>query len=320
MDLFANERSLHGQFQDRQSFLIALKQMLRCKDMADRYNVPLYCMRSITQQHAMPSVSFKDAVGGIGDRNSINKVKLWVSIRGPFWDDSRQHDPREYFAYGDEDDIVTDCSLGETAFRCACNQQSAVVSFTPSKFVPIDPLIVYWHHSNTQHDKLEIRNFWEPNDLSHYLQNSRTPPQSWKTFMAYVQTDFAYLTFLDTLMSTLQNVPFNATVASHIVERLNVLNTLKTCFDAQGKLTSDGHAIMQNHFHGATAWFSDESATNKRDFKNELTFKKPDGGELFCPYHGKIRGELQFRIHFSWPIQHDEPLYIAYIGPKITKK
>lgn len=278
-------------------------------------------MRSITQQYAIPSFSFKDAVDRTGNRNIIAKVKLWVSTRGPFWDDSpKKHDSGEYFAYGDDDDIVTDCSLGEAAYRCACNQQAAVVSFTPSKFVPIDPLTVYWHHSNTHPTVIEIHNFWEPENLARYLQNSRTPHQSWETFMAYVQTDFEHLTFLDTLMNTLQNVPFSDTVAGHIVERLNVLNTLKTCIDEQDHLTSDGLEIIQKHFHGENAWFSDESATNKCAFKKALTFKKPDGSDLFCPYHGKIRGELQFRIHFSWPIRHDEPLYIAYIGPKITKK
>jgi hypothetical protein len=28
----------------------------------------------------------------------------------------------------------------------------------------------------------------------------------------------------------------------------------------------------------------------------------------------------QIRIHFSWPIRVDTPLYVVYVGPKITKR
>jgi hypothetical protein len=43
------------------------------------------------------------------------------------------------------------------------------------------------------------------------------------------------------------------------------------------------------------------------------------GATLFCPWHGKVKIE-QMRMHFTFPIQRDMPLYIAYIGPKLTKR
>jgi hypothetical protein len=41
--------------------------------------------------------------------------------------------------------------------------------------------------------------------------------------------------------------------------------------------------------------------------------------DIFCPWHGKVKIE-QMRMHFTFPIQHDRPVYVVYIGPKITKR
>ena len=40
---------------------------------------------------------------------------------------------------------------------------------------------------------------------------------------------------------------------------------------------------------------------------------------LFCPWHGKVQTP-QLRVHFSYPIRANEPLYIVYVGPKLTKR
>jgi hypothetical protein len=47
----------------------------------------------------------------------------------------------------------------------------------------------------------------------------------------------------------------------------------------------------------------------KKKFKKELTSITNDGKEVFCPFHGKIRHRF-FRVHFSWPIRHKEPVAI----------
>lgn len=96
---------------------------------------------------------------------------------------------------------------------------------------------------------------------------------------------------------------------------------MKDCFDDRGKRTPEGHTLYQKHFTGDKAWFSDSSDTEKARFKNELIFKHPANPNevLFCPWHGKVKTP-QLRIHFSWPIREDQPLYIVYVGPKITKR
>ncbi|MEI7996656.1 MAG: hypothetical protein WCH01_17300 [Methylococcaceae bacterium] len=85
--------------------------------------------------------------------------------------------------------------------------------------------------------------------------------------------------------------------------------------------TDEGNRLYQEHFTGDKAWFSTSSDDEKIEFKNELTFNHPNNKDekLFCPWHGKIKTP-QIRIHFSYPIRADKPLYVPYIGLKITKK
>ncbi len=103
--------------------------------------------------------------------------------------------------------------------------------------------------------------------------------------------------------------------------RLDTLNKSCGCFDEKGKRTAEGDQIYADHFTGEKAWFSDSSSREKNMFRPELTFRHPEQLDeyLFCPWHGKVKTP-QIRIHFSWPIAANAPVYIVYVGPKITKR
>lgn len=96
---------------------------------------------------------------------------------------------------------------------------------------------------------------------------------------------------------------------------------LKQCVGDDDGLNAEGLEIQQNHFVGDKAWFTDSSDGEKREFKNELTFPHPErpGETLFCTWHGKVKTP-QMRVHFAYPLKRNEPLYVVYIGPKITKR
>ena len=98
------------------------------------------------------------------------------------------------------------------------------------------------------------------------------------------------------------------------------LDDLCLCFNDDGNRTAEGHRLHEDHYTGAKAWFSDESEGNKQKFKKELTVNHPEkpGETILCPWHGKVKTP-QIRIHFSWPIVSEEPVYVVYVGPKITK-
>ncbi len=91
--------------------------------------------------------------------------------------------------------------------------------------------------------------------------------------------------------------------------------------NSKGNLTKLGHQIYEDFFKGDRAKFSNSSVTEQYKFRKELTFidRQLDIiNGLFCPWHGKVNYTTPIRIHFSWPIQSGQNLYVVYIGPKLT--
>ena len=112
-----------------------------------------------------------------------------------------------------------------------------------------------------------------------------------------------------------------AWAAERIQVLLYTLDKFKGCFNEDGQRNAEGHRIYADHFAGAKAWFSDSSDTEKSVFRKALTFPHPaePGKPLFCTWHGKVKSP-QIRIHFSWPVRSDTPLYVVYVGPKRTEQ
>jgi hypothetical protein len=315
--LFLNEYSLHGQFKSIREFIPSLREILKCREEINKSGYQLYCGREISNRYVLDNESFQTCIMKMRQAPDIKRtVMIWISKEGPFWNDSREHSADDYFECNGED-IITDTSLGEAAFRIANNQNSSTVSFSPSRY-EITPLKVTWFKAEGNKQFVEILNFWKFNTLQKYLEQQKIPITSWSELINRSKSDFPHLTFSDDLSDFLKAETFNSSIAERVTELLEILDTLKTCFDDQGNITEEGNEIKQKHFWKKDPAFSDESETNKNRFRAELTFQKPDGEPIFCPFHGKIR-HRQFRLHFSHPIKHNEPLYIAYIGPKITR-
>lgn len=115
--------------------------------------------------------------------------------------------------------------------------------------------------------------------------------------------------------------PFHSGVADSIVSRLSVLDRLCGCIDERGNRTPEGNDLYTQYFTGDKAWFSDSSPSELAEFASALTFPHPTipGEYLICSRHGKIKTP-QYRIHFSWPIVLGKPVFVVYVGPKITKR
>ena len=168
---------------------------------------------------------------------------------------------------------------------------------------------------------ITITNHWDINSLEIALQAAASPITSWQQLARDIPICCPNLTFSENSFEPLYSHPFVDCAAKRIVELLKVLDKFKNCFDAQGQRTDEGNRLYQEHFTGDKAWFSTSSDDEKIEFKNELTFNHPNNKDekLFCPWHGKIKTP-QIRIHFSYPIRANKPLYVPYIGLKITKK
>ncbi len=80
-------------------------------------------------------------------------------------------------------------------------------------------------------------------------------------------------------------------------------------------------ACVSTYITGGKAWFSDSSDAEKQEFEHDMTFKQPaaEGEMLFCTGHGKVKAP-QIRLYFSWPVRANEPVYVVYFGPKLTKR
>jgi len=316
MDFLLNELSLHSQYHSERDFFESLKVIMACEKAIKEAGYHLYCSRELISREIMKNVEFRQAIKNTGDRNFIQFIVNWLSKNGPFWEEKRQHSEDDYFEYKTE--VVTNQTLAEAAWRIANKHECHTVSFEPSDF-NCSPLEVVWHQSDGK--AILVPNFWQLLILTKFLKESVKPAKSWNDLINQCIKRYTNLTFADNLLDNLEPEPFSRTIAERIQLLLSYVNELNGCFDENGQLNKRGKEIIKNYFQGNKALFTDESDTNKRHFKEALTFRKPHTNEkIFCPYHGKIKAGRQYRIHFNWPKEKPtEPLYIVYIGPKITK-
>ena len=319
MELLVNDRSLHGQFQDLVSFGHAISRIMGIRGVARRFGRELYCHRGMAFAQITPRMTMPQAVQDLPP-DTKRAVMQWLTRQGPFWEDSRSHGSNDYFSCKGE--IVTDTAVAEAAWCCWNGVARALVSFAPSDWelpcIPVD-----WVYSDDCYTRVvDVANHWDAVTVEAVLQAA--PPQltSWDDLQATSVRRCTNLTFAADTFEPLRRTgtPFVPGAAQRILVLLTTLDRFKGCFDDNGQRTAEGQRIYQDHFTGDKAWFSDSSDTEKRDFKDELTFRHPEeeGGRLFCTWHGKVKTP-QFRIHFSWPVTADQPLYVVYVGNKITK-
>ena len=316
VELLTNDLSIHGQFHDIPTFRIALKRLMTIRNVAKQYQREVYCHRNMASVQVMPDVYMQQAIQGlpIDDQRAVMQ---WLTRRGPFWEDERKHGPDDYLECKGE--IVTDTAIGEAAYRCFNGTDTSLVSLIPSSW-DFSPAVVKWWKSNNEVESVEIVNYREADDLETVLKTVPDQIASWRELADASRARYTQLTFSLDCFNSLEGHPFALYAAQSILSRLEILDRFRTCFDEKGERTTEGHKIYQTHFAGERAWFSDSSDTEKRDFKNDLTFLLNDGTSLFCPWHGKVNYHIPLRIHFSWPVTAVDPLHIVYVGPKLTRR
>lgn len=319
MAFFVNDCSLHGQFAHVSDFRKALEQLWRCQRIIEQYQRRLFVSRQIGDRPVCSEQTFRETVQATGNRDLIRKVMVWIDRLGPFVEDERIGNPNEYLCLPDGT-IVTDTALGAAAWHQFQDKEAGIVSIEPSDFV-YTPIEIHWYCTDDDAMPIELSNFWEYLELQKHLQRLHQLPQTWRALIALLPSRYPHLTFLPNCGDRLLQEPFSRSVAERVLHLLDVLNNLKTCFDEQGKRTQDGETLLDNYFRRERALFSDASEQEKNDerMRNAMTFNAPDGSSIECFWHGKINTP-PYRIHFTFPITASQPLYIAYIGPKLTKQ
>lgn len=216
-------------------------------------------------------------------------------------------------------EVVTDSAVGEAAFRELHGVECGLASVTPSNwnFSPVD---VAWRRDEGVDDRCAVlKNWWDAATMERELPP--TVVTSWRDVREAALSRFGRLTFSDDCFENLGGVPFARSSADRVLVLLGILNQLGLCYGSDGKRNAEGHRLYRDYFTGQQALFSDSADTEKSDFRSELTFPHPEkeGESLFCTWHGKERRST-LRLHFSWPIRFREPVYVVYVGPKLTKR
>ncbi|AFZ15718.1 hypothetical protein Cri9333_4963 (plasmid) [Crinalium epipsammum PCC 9333] len=319
MEWHINDLSLDGQFPDSQSFCSVLEDLLKRRNSDPTFRSQLYCSRLLHLRLVTPVANLRQAVCEKNDNDFKKLVLNWVTKSGPFWDDNRQPNQDDYFECQSRD--VTDQGLGEASRRKLAGIDSGVFSFQGSSLqFTISPLLVQQGLSEDPLDVIHVDNCWNLEELVKLIQESKTY-SCWQDVYVEIKPQFEGLLISDTAIDCLLPVPFSQQVRKRIFELLHVLNQLVMESDIDGQLSQTGIELLNEHFMGKKAWFTDESETNKSNFKQEMTFPDPDdkNKKIFCSWHGKIKTP-QIRIHFEWPrSQGQNKIKVVYIGPKLTK-
>ena len=286
------------------------------RNMARRFGLDLQCHRHLVNACVMPEWTMPQAVQALG-RDERRAVMQWLTRHGPFWEDDRQHPGDDWLECNSA--LVTDTAVGEAAYCLSSGISRSLVSMNPSSWM-IAPLRVVWRDNGRQRH-IDVPNYWDSDEMEAALAVAPLPIQSWGDLAVAAGRQFPELTFANDSFEPLYDEPFAKGAADRLMLRLSVLDNIKRCFNDRGERTREGHEIYQMHFTGSKSWFSDSSDTEKAYFEAELTFRHPvkDGQTLFCTWHGKVKSP-QLRIHFSWPIRANDPLYVVYVGRKITKR
>jgi hypothetical protein len=282
--------------------------------LAQAFGRSLYCHRNIVNARVTRDLSLPEAINSLRI-DEKRALMPWLTQFGPFWEDTRAHSPDDYLEHDGE--VVTDTAVGEAAVRCLGGMDSWLISFSPSSWER-SPIRVEWVRA--VRDIVDVVNHWDHDALEVALQKIPAPLVSWDQLAISASAGCPDLTFSPDSFESLRGHPFVEGAAQQILVRLKTLQRFRQCIDEKNERTAEGQRLYQDHFTGDKAWFSDSSDTEKRTFRTQLTFRRPGAKpeNLFCPWHGKVKTP-QLRIHFSWPVAADEPLYVVYVGPKITR-
>ena len=319
MQLLMNDLSVHEQFLTTEDLRKALAKVTKMRGLARESGYEIRHNRCFLNANPLPGLPLFVAVSQFS-REEQRALKAWLTSTNLCWDHQRRHTPDDYFECDDQ--IVTGSALAEAAYITLEGHKCGLISISPSDWTH-SPIKVAFHSGSTSEDVLEVDldNWWQVINFKTSIEEHKPPIRNWHELSQLCQARFVNLSFLNKCFDPLFDVPFSATAVDRIISRLTILNRLSASFDKAGVHTPEGHTLYQDHFTGDNAYFSDSSTSEKNQYRNQLSFVNPDNPQqtLICSWHGKIRHSC-LRLHFSWPVTANKPVYVAYIGPKLTKR
>lgn len=273
----------------------------------------LFCASAMPSTRVREGLVLRD-LGRRLPRDERNLFYAWTGKQGPFIEDDRQPAELDLFVFGEDEIEVTELGLGEAARRILSFQAACALSAVedPTSRFAEDPLVVVHGLRDDAQEHIRVPNFLDASTLADAIQPD---PTNWTEALTQARQRFDRLLIGDHCDASLSDQTFRPHQSRRMNELFAVLQTLMEEMDQGGELSTKGQELRGKHFVGKTAWFSDESESNKQT-PDRYTFPDPAGpGTLTCFWHGKIRSDA-LRMHFEWPpADPTGRLRVVYIGP-----
>jgi hypothetical protein len=317
---YLNDLSLWSQFATVDDFQRAFVGLLALRTRSGLVRGSLFISAVIGMRPVVGELTLIEAVYKSTEPLFRQSILQWFTKQGPFLDEERQVIEEDYFSFQTHD--VTDHGLGEAARRMLVGQAAGVFSFVGGKIdCTVDPLDVQQGLDEAPMGTVAVPNVWEVDRLEARTVAALAPPLSWGELVDQCRAKYQKLILSGDIVNILHGEPFSAYVCERTFALLDVLEEYMAARLPNGERSPRSHEIVQTHFTGDKAWFSDESDANKHYYRDEMTFPDPSDPtkSVFAPWHGKIKTP-QYRIHMEWPVPpHVDRIKVFYIGPKITK-
>ncbi len=322
MRWYLNDASLQAQYAEPSEFVAALRRLLALRQQFDVLRSTLYVMRSFSDRHVRVGLSLAQLLRQPEHRETQALALRWLNRAGPFADDDRWSETDDYFEF--EGQEVTDTGLGEAARRVNGREEATTFSFSGGALdFSRSPLTV---DHGLQDDRLghyDVPNLWSFDALNDAISEAVPPPSSWRELVETARTRYPRLWLPDAIYTNdlLAREAFDSVISDKALALLAYLNEYMLARQPDGTEEPAAQQVINDHFTGDRASFSGESATNRRKFKEQLSFPDPAAPDrkMLAHWHGKISHRF-FRLHFEWPVPATaDRLKVAYLGPKITK-
>ena len=318
MTWFINDISLTGQYSTSSDFIRDLSALFKVRNSHKIIKDKLFFSRTLPMRPVVNSQSLREIVSS-SDSSNKKLFLICLDKSGPFWDTDSCSNEECCFDYCDQD--VTEQGMGEAARQIIDGKQASTYSFRGADpCCNSTPLVVTKYNEDDTTNPVDIPNISDIATLESIAASIPEPISSWNNMLELARNRFDNLLISEEIDTVIQAHPFTTCVAERVLDLLQILQDFIDSRDANHEYTAKTNELISNFFSN-DGRFSDESTSNKQDFKNQMTFKDPedDSKDIFCPWHGKIKTR-KFRIHFDFPVDaNTEKIKVCYIGPKITK-
>ncbi|MDB6175513.1 MAG: hypothetical protein JWL59_4824 [Chthoniobacteraceae bacterium] len=310
-----NDASWHGQCASADDFRHCIRFCMEVHSLLNDFGAGLEVGYNFRRALVGFVPTVQEALKSLSPQQR-QRLLVWLDKQGPFWDRPARHSDQEYFEC--EGKPVTETALAEAAHLSREGDHPVMVSLPNSSYTPTK-LTVTWHQGPYGTISFLLDNAVTLEEVASFAKACESTLDSYETLIHWAQSHCGQLAIIRKDILGQLGSTFIPAIAKRGKELLAALNAIvealsKNDIERYNKLCSEW--LTSDRFSDAS-----QSEKNDSEFNLRMRFCHPCSGEyLWCYWHGKIRTNV-FRLHFEWPPPFESRrMFIAYFGPKLTKK